>query len=59
MTFLVWAATLVVAAYSAFQFGRRWEMGKQEEERDRIEDVSYARGQRPGTVTLSTVKIRR
>lgn len=59
MTFLVWVVTIVVTAYSAYRIGRRVEVGKREIELEQLEERAEARGQRPGTVRLSTMKIRR
>lgn len=59
MTILVWAVTIAVTAYSAYRIGRRVEVGKRELEADDREELAHARGQRPGTVRLSPLKIRR
>lgn len=59
MSILVWLVALLATAYSAYQIGRRVEIGRREQQLAEWEEVAEARGQRPGTVRLSTMKIRR
>jgi hypothetical protein len=50
---------LAITAYAAYQIGRRVEVGRQETERDAYEERAAERGQRRGTIQLSTMKVRR
>jgi DNA modification methylase len=59
MIVLVWAVTIVLTAYAAFQIGRRWEIGEREEELEALEREREVRGRRSGSIKLSTMKIRR
>lgn len=59
MSHLVWLVIVLMASYSAFTIGLRWERGRQEIELDRREERAFQRSRRDGTVHLSSVKIRR
>lgn len=59
MLVVVWAVSLALTAWFALLLGRRLERGKLEIDLATREEVAAKRAGRPGTVHLTTMRIRR
>lgn len=59
MTLVVTAVLLALTAYFSWLAGRRWERGRIELERAEAEEIAFKRSQRPGTIRMNTMRIRR
>lgn len=59
MSILITVVLAGLAAYLGWLAGRRWERGRIELEREAYLERSARRGERRGTIKLSTMRIRR
>jgi hypothetical protein len=56
---IITIAISVAAAYLGWLFGRRWERGRIEMERDAHMEKAAKRAERTGAVRMNTIQIRR
>lgn len=59
MTFLLWILSGPFCGYLGYLLGVRREKGRMELEADAAEAEAYRRSERPGSVVMTTMKIRR
>lgn len=59
MSILITVALCALAAYLGWLAGRRWERGRIELEQMERESIAAQRGERSGSIRLSTMQIRR